>query len=79
MSSIAWLKRTSKFQSTDDSSTPFLSIFVLSPITSMNFTPSAPSTAWIIPNELPSPIPKMTSAPSAMTCSVTRLPPAVSA
>ena len=47
---------------------PCSSILVLSPITSMNMTPSAASTAWIIPNELPSPMPKMTSAPSAMTC-----------
>ena len=74
-----------KSQSSDESSTPFLSIFVLSPITSMNQTFFAPAggfavaTAWSIPNEAPSPMPKTTSAPAAITVAVMRLPPAGSA
>ena len=39
----------------------------------------AVSTACIMPNEEPSPMPKMMSAPPEMALAVTRLPPAASA
>src|SRR5262245_10726751 len=54
-------------------------------MTSMKNTFFAPegafavSTACIMPNEEPSPMPKMMSAPAAITVRVTRLPPAASA
>ncbi len=54
-------------------------------MTSMNQTFVAPaggfavSTACSIPNDEPSPMPKTTSAPLAMTWCVMRLPPAASA
>jgi hypothetical protein len=50
----------------------------------MNQTLSAPlggvavSTACIMPNDEPSPMPKITSAPAEMAFAVTRLPPAAS-
>ena len=62
-----------------------MSTAVLSPMTSMNQTLSAPaggfavSTAWSIPKDAPSPMPKTTSAPPEIRVSVTRLPPAASA
>ena len=52
-------------------------------MTSMNHTFWPPgalavSTDWIMPKLEPLPWPKITSAPAAITASVTRLPPAAS-
>src|SRR5207244_12059813 len=81
MSASAFLKASVKFHSTEERSTWCLSIGPMFPMSPMNHT-LCPALAVSIPcrypNEALSPIPKMTSAPVAITCVTTRLPPAES-
>ncbi len=83
MSAIIRSKAPLKSQRTDDNKWPPSSIDDLLPITSMNKTlpPSAASLVSIassMPNDAPSPWPKMMSAPAAISAVVTRFAPAAS-